>query len=249
MCRYIAKLDQFKYLLSAENEEGWNATLYAAKTGDTNVLQFLWEEKVSFDHTSSSKRNALHVASDNGNLTACKLIVDLRPSLAKNADEKGRHAGHFAARNGNIEILMFLQTKIDVAEVTRDKMNILHMACLHNHIEMCRYILQSYPDLNVKITDKGWTTAHFVAGRGNNKGNEKEIFKVLLNATKKVDITLLTKQGNSVLTLAIKYNDHDFAEYLLQNHRELLNIPNVNDPRNTGNDDIRMISILDRFSV
>lgn len=58
--------------------------------------------------------------------------------------------------------------------------------------------------------------ANSPAGKGTNKGNEIEIFEMLRSENYKVDLSGLTKQGNSVLTLAVKYNDHEFAEYLLK---------------------------------
>ena len=119
------------------------------------------------------------------------------------------------------------------------------MACLHCHIKMCAYIINKYPYLNVQKTERGWTTAHFVANRGNNRGNEIEIFIILLTAVEKVDFRSLTKNGNSILTLAIQCNDYDFVEYLLRFHSELLDIPNAKNPR--SNDDKKMISILDKY--
>lgn len=85
-----------------------------------------------------------------------------------------------------------------------------------------------------------------MAAKGKNKGNEIEIFELLLNAAKKMDIMGLTSKGNSVLTLAIKYNEYDFAEYLFKNHANLLNIPGVNNPRGTGNENADMKILLNR---
>nr|XP_022297396.1 uncharacterized protein LOC111106843 isoform X2 [Crassostrea virginica] len=247
MCRFISELGKFNDLLSAECTEKWNATLYAAKNGHTDVLNFLLEKNVSFTHSSASGRNALHIACDNGHFDSCKVIIDNCPSLLNEVDFTGRHAGHFAVRGGNLDILTYLETMMDVTKNTYNGMNILHMACLHCHIKMCAYIIKKYPYLNVQKTETGWTTAHFAAEKGNNKGNEIEIFKILLNGVEDVDFKTLTKNGNSVLTLAIKCNDYDFVEYLLRFQTELLNIPNVNNPREMCSDDFKMKLILDKY--
>ena len=149
MCRYISRLNQFHDLLTAVCADNWNATLHAAKNGHKNILNFLLEKKVSFAHLSESKRNALHVACDHGHFDACKFIIDSCPSLLCEVDDKGRHAGHFAVRGGNMDILTYLETKMDVTKKTDNGMNILHMACLHCHIKMCAYIINKYPYLNV----------------------------------------------------------------------------------------------------
>ena len=245
MCRFIS--EQFFDILSLKCMEGWNATLYAAKNSDTKVLELLKEKQISFEHCSTTNRNALHVACDNGNVDACMFLIKHYPFLLDLVDQKGRHADHFAVRKGNLTILKELENNMNVKTPTNDGMNILHMACLHGHVEMCQYILKRYPSLNQDKTEKGWTTAHFVSGIGNNKGNEREIFEIIFTAAERVNITALTKKGNSVLTLAIKYNDLNFAEYLLEYYFHLLNIQGVNDPRKTGNEDPKMKTLLDKF--
>lgn len=171
------------------------------------------------------------------------------PSLMLASDHKGRYAVHFAARSGNMELLKYLELETDLTKETFTNMNILHMACLHDHVEMCRYILERYPDLNIKSTENNWTPAHFVAGRGNNKGNEIEIFEMLRKAQKPVKMMELTKNGNSVLTLAIKYNVFEFAEYLFENYPTLLAIQGVNNPSETGNETPKMLELLQKYLV
>lgn len=247
MCEFI--FDKLNDLVHTKSNEGWTAALHAAKNGNTDLLKFLVAKKVSLDQKSESERNALHIACDNGQLEACKYLIGASRSLLSETDEKGRYPVHFAARSGDMDLLQYLesQTDLKLTKETNTGMNILHMACLHDHIEMCKYILDRYPDLNVKRTANGWTTAHYVAGRGNNKGNEIEIFKMLLNAKIPVEIMRLSKHGNSVLTLAIKYNVFEFAEYLFENHRIMLDIPYANDPWETGNKHPKMLELLHKF--
>lgn len=241
--------DNFNDLVAVKSNDDWTAALYAAKNGNTEFLKFLFENEVGLDHKSESDRNALHIACDNGHLESCIFLTDNCPLLLSAPDEKGRYPVHFAARSGNMELLKYLETtcKTELTKETSTGMNILHMACLHDHIEMCEYILDRYPNLNVKRTENGWTTAHYVAGRGNNKGNEIEIFEMLTNDENRVEIKHLSKHGNSVLTLAIKYNVFEFAEYLFKNHRDMLNIPDANNPWETGNEHPKMLELLHKY--
>ena len=238
---------QYPDFVNAENEDKWNAVMFAAKYGHVQILQFLHENKNSLTSVSESNRTVLHIACDHGHIDACKYLVETCPSLLTTVDHKGRHAGHFAVRSGNIDIVEYLETKMDLTKDTYTGMNLLHMASLHCHSDMCRYLLQGYPDLNEKKTANEWTTLHFVAAKGKNNGNEIEIFEMLLSADKKVDIKGLTIKKNFVLTLAIKYNEYDFAEYLFNNYYNLLNIPGVNNPRETGNEDPNMKILLNRY--
>lgn len=209
-------------------------------------LKFLNEKKVNFEHRSESGRNALHIACDNGHFEACTYISENFPSLLTAVDKKGRYAAHFVARSGSLEIMQYIESKTTVTQETYIGMNILHMVCLHEHTELCKYILEWYLLLNVKRTEKGWTTAHFVSGNGNKKGQKIKIFEMLLLAEKPVDITLLTVKGHSVLTLAIKYNAYNFADYLLTNFPHLLRIPDASNPFNTGNKDPKMWALLEK---
>lgn len=245
MCKFI--FDTFGDLVDAESNDGWTAALHAAKNGNTDFLDFLASKKVSLDHKSESNRNSLHIACGNGHLKACKFLTKTCPSLLSAPDERGRYPVHFAARSGNLELLIYLEAKTELTKETKTGMNILHMACLYDHIEMCRYILDRYPDLNVKRSENGWTTAHYVAGKVNKRGKKIEIFEMLLKADNPVNIMHLSKNGNSVLTLAIKYNVCELAEYLFEKHSNLLHIPNANDPWETGNEHPKMLEILHNY--
>lgn len=248
VCEYISKEIQLQDLMSSKSKDGWNAILHAARNGNKDILRFLYKEKLNFEDCSESKRNALHISCDNGHLTTCKYIVKVCPSLLNAVDHKGRHAGHFAARGGNVKIMKHLVSKrAVVTKETTTGINILHMACLHSHREMCRYILSRYSFLSTKKTQNNWTCAHFVAGKGTNRGNEVEIFEMIRDPKYNVDIKGLTKQGNSVLTLAIKYNDHEFAEYLLKCDIDFSTIPGANNARKTGNKDLKMLQLLDKY--
>lgn len=57
----------------------------------------------------------------------------------------------------------------------------------------------------------------------------------------------LSKNGKSVLTLAIKYNVCEFAEYFFENHRNLLHIPKANDPWEISNEHPKMLEILHKY--
>lgn len=115
------------------------------------------------------------------------------------------------------------------------------------YVQICRYLLDRYPDHDVKLTANGWTTTHYVAGQGMKSGNEIEIFEMLLNSVNQVNIMYHSKNGNSVLTLAIKYNVCEFAEYLFENHRNLLHILNANDPSEISNEHPKMLEILHKY--
>lgn len=246
MCYFIS--NHYHYLMFEECAGKWNALLYAAKNGNTSILEFLQTKDIDFRHTSESNRNALHITCDHGHLSACEKVLEACPSLLDTVDHKGRHAGHFAVRSGNVDVLNYLFfQKADLRKETTTGMNILHMACLHSFSKMCRYILDKYPEMNSKKTARGWTTMHFVAEKGNSKGSEIEIFEMLLPAKYKGNIYALTDNHNSVLTLAVKTGDYKFVEYLLKHHHDLSKIQEANSLRALGNENPDMLQILDKY--
>lgn len=247
MCHFIS--NHYHYLMFEECTGKWNALLYAAKNGNTSILEFLQTKDIDFRHTSESNRNALHIACDHGHLSACEKIIEACPSLLDTVDHKGRHAGHFAVRSGNVDVLKYLYSqRADLRKETTTGMNILHMACLHSYSNMCTYILEKYPEMNSKKTARGWTTMHFVAEKGNSKGSEIEIFEMLLHATCKVNISALTDNHNSVLTLAVNTNDYKLVEYLLKYHSELLKIQEATPLWALKNENPNMLHILDKYA-
>ena len=147
MCKFIAQ--NYPDLVTAHAIEKWNAVLFAAKYGHENILQFLHESKNSLTSVSESKRTALHIACDNGHIDACIYLIDTCHLLTA-VNHKGRHAGHFAVRSGNIDIVEYLETKMIMTKNTYTGMNLLHMACLHCHSDICRHLLNCFPDLNEK---------------------------------------------------------------------------------------------------
>lgn len=203
---------------------------------------------IDFRHTSESNRNALHIACDHGHLSACEKILEVCPSLLDTVDHKGRHAGHFAVRSGNVGVLKYLFfQRADLRKETTTGMNILHIACLHSYSKMCTYILDKYPEMNSKTTARGWTTMHFVVERGNCKGSQIEIFEMLLHATCKVNIYEFTDNHNSALTFAVKTGDYKFVEYLLKHHPSLSKMQEANSLRALGNKNPNMLQILDKY--
>ncbi|KAI2492480.1 hypothetical protein MHU86_22060 [Fragilaria crotonensis] len=62
---------------------------------------------------------------------------------------------HDAARRGNVRFLDFMVTtlKIDINTPGRQGMTPLHFAARSGQTQMVQFLLQSYPDLNVAITD------------------------------------------------------------------------------------------------
>lgn len=216
MGKYI--FDNFNVFVVVKSNDDWIVVLYVVKNGNIDFLKFLYEKKVCFNYKFESDRNILYIVCDNGYLEICIFLMDICFFLLLVFDEKGRYFVYFVVRSGIMELLKYFEIKIELIKEMSIGMNIFYMVCLYDYIEMCEYILDRYLNFNVKCIVNGWIIVYFVVGRGNNKGNEIEIFKMFRNVEILVEIMYFSKYGNLVLILVIKYNVCEFVEYFFKNY-------------------------------
>lgn len=126
-------------------------------------------------------------------------------------------------------------------------MNIFYMVCLYDYVEMCRYILNKYFDFNFNFLEKYWIIVYFVVGEGNNKGNEIKIFEMFLNVKKFVDFCEFIRKNNLVLIIVIKCNKYEFVVFFFERYCSLLDILNVNNLMEIGNENLNMREFLKRY--
>ena len=245
ICRCIFENEYFNPYHNAVSSTGKNACHFAAEGGSVELLQLLISKNISAEMLAKENQNIFHYACIYNQLDMCKFIAQQYPDFVNAENVDKWNAVMFAAKYGHVQILQFLhENKNSLTSVSESNRTALNIACDHGHIDACKYLVETCLSLLATVDHKG---RHFVAAKGKNSGNEIEILELLLNADKKVDIKGLTSKGNSVLTLAIKYNEYDFAEYLFKNHANLLHIPGVNKPRETGNEDPDMKILLNRY--
>ena len=83
----------------AVREDGWNAMLFAAKTGKGLVVKMLLAYKPLIDSKNKVGTTALMCAAENGHLEICEMLLKAGANpLAVRED--GWNAMHFAAQNG-----------------------------------------------------------------------------------------------------------------------------------------------------
>ncbi|XP_062597146.1 ankyrin-2-like, partial [Saccostrea cucullata] len=194
MCQYI--IQHYPEMLKQINDEGWNATLCAAQGGNVEILDFLAENVVDTTHKNKYRSNILHIACSNSKSEMCQHIIQHYPDMLKQINAQGWNAAIFAAFGGNVKILQLLAKKgVSMTHKSRLGENILHIACKHSHIEMCKHIIHYYPDMLNQVDYNGWNVALCAAQGGN-----VEILELL--AEKGVDMTHKNKDGCNILHIA-----------------------------------------------
>lgn len=68
---------------------------------------------------------------------------------------------------------------------TFNRKTVLHICCIHKHVDICKFICQKLnptPQKINKVNDKLWTAAHYVAVEIQENGKEKELIRILVDA-------------------------------------------------------------------
>lgn len=239
VCKFVKDQEKIKELLYAKNTEGWNSIQYAAKSGNLEVFKFLVENSVDIKNESDqTKKNCLHTACEKGSLDVCKYIIHVEPELLKKSSNSNQHVGHYAAKSGNTKILRFLIEQLDgdittcnslLAYPTKDKINILHIACKFARSDMCVLIADTYPGLINGISEKGWNAALFITEKA---GAEKERIKILNFLVKRrLNVYHVSRSGKTILYNACVNRSPKLVKHLLKHYPDLLDIEKSMDPR------------------
>lgn len=237
VCKFVQSREEIKDLLHAKNTEGWNSIQYAAKSGNLDVFKFLVENEVDIKNESDqTKKNCLHTACEKGSLDVCKYIIHVEPELLKKSSNSNQHVGHYAAKSGNTDILRFLIEQLDgditnplLACPTKDKINILHIACKFARVDMCVLIADTYPSLINEISEKGWNAALFITEKA---GAEKERIKILnILVQRRLNVYHVSRSGKTILYNACVNRSPRLVKHLLKHYPDLLDIEKSMDPR------------------
>ncbi|XP_055999252.1 ankyrin repeat, PH and SEC7 domain containing protein secG-like isoform X2 [Ostrea edulis] len=241
--------DEEENIIKRKNKMDWNPLQYAAKSGDIKNLKFLIENDVRVINSTEDLKSAFHSACENGRLEACKDIAKYTPECVHTTDKRGRHAGHFVAKCGNIEVLKFLvnECNLQADNPSSQKINILHIACRHGRLDMCVYIAQKYPHLVTQESKKGWNAALFLSEKG---GADEERLKILQFLVREHNLFVhhVSRAGKTILYNACANRSRELCQHLLENYPDLLTIERSMDPRNVTSDP-EILSLIERYSM
>lgn len=206
-------------ILTSCDKDGYTLLHCAAEGGSVKIFEELIRvtDQIRVDDKTYDGRTVLHIACKNGNLSLCESLMfdkNYKELLLKKKSNQGWNALHYAAANGSTKIVNLLEKNgLDIIEVTTNKLSILDIACLHNHEELCK-TLMNRDDLSrlfYKADAQGWRVAHFAAMAGN-----KDILEYLIK--KKLNIRMTTNRKKNVLHVACEYGNYDICAEILDRY-------------------------------
>ncbi|XP_061190120.1 putative ankyrin repeat protein RF_0381 [Saccostrea echinata] len=211
-------LDICPDLLYTKNERGEFSLLFVAYAGATETLQILIEKGLNPYERSSIESTILHCACQNGKLETFLYIIKTYPDLLEE-DYNNSTQGtllHRTAEGGNLEILKILVEKgKNIYCRTRDGKTVLHKACKDGRFDMCKYLVDTYPDLLQMCDSEGRSPLHD-AGLGGNV----EIFEFLKE--RGLNVKYVCNEGKTILHYACTNGRLKFCKYLVREYPKLL---------------------------
>ena len=140
--------------------------------------------------------NCLHIASCNGHLNLCKILIDKHKFDLHMTDNDEWNPLHFSAKSGSYDLFKFFADKgTDMYLKTIAGFSCLHLAAVYGHSKLCRKLINKH-DFDIHLTDNiGFTALHCSAEYGS-----YELIKSLVD--KGTDIHLTTKYGMNCLHIA-----------------------------------------------
>ncbi|XP_062576109.1 putative ankyrin repeat protein RF_0381 [Saccostrea cucullata] len=235
------------------DSQGSNSLQSAASSGDKHAFNLLL--KSGFDPYEKDRDNShtvLTCACQKGRTDMVKYPIEKYPALLQeHTDIRGKSLLQWAAFSGNIDIFECMldifenenilhlssgvKPKVDGKDYSGQ--SILHFACEKGNYDMCKYLLNRYPQLLDVCDNDGETVLHFAA-----RGGNVELFKFLLS--KGLNVNSTTKTGNTVVHLCCAEGREEMSRYLVNKYPNLISFRDNNGWTACAGVSVELVSFL-----
>lgn len=218
-------------ILTSRDKDGHTLLHCAAEGGSKDIFNTIINasksmkltDLINVEDTTYGGETVLHLACKNKRYEMCVFLLsddNYENLLLKKRSKQGWNAIHFTAMSGSEQIFDLLESKnSNVYSVTKNGLNVLDIACIHNHTEFCRRLIDKmeWTQQLQKTDAHGWNIAHFAAMVGN-----KEMFNLFK------DFRLeKTRRKKTVLHICCEYGHEDLCDEIIISCRQILH--NVDD--------------------
>lgn len=207
-------------LLTAHDKDGYTLLHCAAAGGSKDIFKALKEatRKIKIDDTTYGGHTVLHIACKHKKLCMCAYLLSDENNanlLLNKKSNQGWNAAHFAAVGGSMGILELLASKeLDIKSETNNGLNVLHIASIHKHTEMCKRLIEGEETKTLieKADAHGWNIAHFSAMVGDNG-----IFDLIKSVN-----NVKTHRQKTILHIGCEHGHLDFCTSVLKSQPNFL---------------------------
>ncbi|KAA8540374.1 hypothetical protein F0562_024707 [Nyssa sinensis] len=178
----------------------------ACRRGNENVLMLLLQtnpwvaSKLNFVNQS-----ALFIACSYGHLNVVNVLLNQSWLLDLDDDGDGVSSLHIAASKGRTDIVRKILDMCPnfAQKVDKNGFSPLHYACSRGHLEISTMLVRVNQDLALQFDNNGHTPLHLAAMNGN-AAILKEFISIAPSS-----FHLLTKEGETVFHLIVRFNRYD----------------------------------------
>lgn len=213
-------------LLTSRDKDGHTLLHCAAEGGSKDIFNAIINaskslkitDLINVEDTTYSGETVLHLVCKNKRYEMCAFLLsddNYENLLLKKKSKQGWNAIHFTAMSGSEQIFDLLESKYgDVYSVTKNGLNALDIACIHNHTEFCKRLIdeKGWTQQLQKTDAHGWNIAHFAAMVGN-----KDLFNLFEDF-----ILKKTRRKKSVLHICCEYGHEDLCDEIIKTCRSIL---------------------------
>jgi len=213
-----------KVAVNQKDRRGFIPLHYAAYGGSLDCIRILLKNGSKRKTLTNKQRTFLHYVARGGHLSILEYLYthyDIA-CLLTIADIHGILPIHLAAKNGNLELVKFLEAdnphQIKIS--SSNGMNIVHCSVEQGHIELTKYLLDKYwIDSKFPPDGEGNCLLHFAAFSGN-----LELYKYILDYhTSRNIITPRNRRGHLPVFPAAASGNLELLKFIIDANPSLLN--------------------------
>ena len=211
-------IERFPILISLSTSKGFLPIHTAAEKGEVDIITKLCETTVDIKQKTEGGLSPLHVGVVHNQISVVEILTEKAPSLMDLAAKNGYLPVHTAAEKNNVVLLKVLtKDRQYISRKVDNSLSLLHVAVLHNSIEVAKYLIAEYPHLLEERSETGNLPIHTAAEKG-----FLDLCLVLANVCDVTQCT--TKSSFSTLQLSIIHGHLEAVEFMSKNYPILLTL-------------------------
>jgi ankyrin repeat protein len=241
-----------KASISALDNQGNNAFVYAARTGNIQIMEWLISQNIGPNKQSGTAMifAAQGTRSSKNNIKVFKFLIKNGVALDYQ-NEQGNTAFHFVSTYGNQELIQFFLTNgANINQANKKGVTPFMQSMNNSSLEVLKLMLEHKPLIDQKDQDGNNVLSYLVKGF-----HEKDSIlfnnKIALLKTAQLDVSTTQKDDNNLFHLAVEKNSN-YLVRLANQYQLAINFANKNGltPLHLAcnlSDDIDLIQLLISF--
>ena len=143
LCKTL--IEKYGFDVSVTDDSGKCTLHYCAESGSVELFNYLVEMGSEVLLKTADGQDCLHFAALKGQLDLCMSLLESYAFQVHLVDNQGFTPLHCCAKSGNFKLFMYLLDKgSGIYSKTKTKVNVLHIAAEHGHIQICEYVLDYF---------------------------------------------------------------------------------------------------------